>query len=89
MPTMNVSLPAELIEFVEREVATGDYGTASEVVHDGLRSLRREREAGAEKLAVLRREIGIGVDQARTRRFSARSAADIAVALRDANSGNR
>ena len=89
MPTMNVSLPAELIEFVKREVATGDYGTASEVLRDGLRSLRREREASAEKLAVLLREIGIGVDQVRTRRFSARSAADIAVALRDTNSGTR
>jgi antitoxin ParD1/3/4 len=45
MSTMNVSLPAELAEFVEREVASGEYGTASEVVRDGLRLLRRDREA--------------------------------------------
>jgi antitoxin ParD1/3/4 len=84
VPTMNVSLPTELAEFVEREVAAGEYGTASEVVRDGLRLLRRDREARAEKLAVLRREVGIGVDQARAGRLSTRSAADIAAALREA-----
>ena len=84
MPTMNVSLPTELAEFVEREVAAGEYGTASEVVRDGLRLLRRDREAREEKLAVLRREVGIGVDQARAGRLSKRSATDIATALREA-----
>ncbi len=84
MPTMNVSLPAELAEFVEREVASGEYGTASEVVRAGLRLLRRDREAREEKLAVLRREIGIGVDQARAGRLSTRSAIGIAAALREA-----
>ncbi len=84
MPTMNVSLPAELAEFVEHEVASGEYGTASEVVRDGLRLLRRDREAREEKLAVLRREVGIGVDQARAGRLSARSAIGIAAALREA-----
>jgi antitoxin ParD1/3/4 len=84
MPTMNVSLPAELTEFVEHEVAAGEYGTASEVVRDGLRLLRRQREARAEKLAVLRREVGVGTDQARAGRLSQRSALDIAVTLREA-----
>ncbi len=84
MPIMNVSLPAELTEFVEREVASGEYGTASEVVQDGLRLLRRDREARAEKFAVLRHEVGIGVDQARAGQLSARSAVGIAAALREA-----
>jgi antitoxin ParD1/3/4 len=84
MPTMNVSLPAELAEFVEREVAGGEYGTASEVVRDGLRLLRRDREVREEKLAVLRREVGIGVDRARAGRLSKRSATEIAAALREA-----
>jgi antitoxin ParD1/3/4 len=84
MSTMNVSLPAELAEFVEREVASGEYGTASEVVRDGLRLLRRAREAREEKLAVLRREVGIGVDQARAGRLSTRSAIGIEAALREA-----
>jgi len=43
MPTMNVSLPETLSEFVERELATGEYGSASEVVRDALRLLKREK----------------------------------------------
>ena len=63
MPTMNVSLPAALAEFVEKEVASGNYATASEVVRDGLRMLREERAVYQEKLAILRREIQIGLDE--------------------------
>lgn len=40
MPTMNVSLPAGF-------VASGDYGSASEVVRESLRRLRREIVRGA------------------------------------------
>ena len=83
MPTMNVSLPAELAEFVEREVASGDYGTASEVVRESLRLLRREKAVRDEKFAVLRREVGIGVEQAREGRLSKRSISDIAESLRN------
>jgi len=84
MPTMNVSLPAELTAFVEHEVAAGGYGTASEVVREGLRLLRRQSEARAEKLAILRREVAVGANQALAGRLSKRSALDIAVALREA-----
>jgi len=63
MPTMNVSLPKALAEFVEAEVASGAYSTASEVVRDGLRMLREERAVYEEKLAILRREIQIGIDE--------------------------
>lgn len=82
MPTMNVSLSAEFVEFVEDEIASGEYGTASEVVRDALRLLKRDRAAQNEKLAVLRREVGIGVDQARSGRFSKRSVTEIAASLR-------
>lgn len=70
MPTMNVSLSSEFVEFVEGEIACGDYGTASEVVRDALRLLRREKAAREEKLAILRREIGIGIADADCGRFS-------------------
>ena len=63
MPTMNVSLPKALAEFVEEAVASGQYGTASEVVRDGLRMLRQEREAHEERIAILKREVQRGVDQ--------------------------
>lgn len=82
MPTMNVSLPQELATFVEEEVASGEYGTASEVVRDALRRLLRDRAVREEKAAVLRREIGRGLDQMRAGQFSKRSVADIAAAVR-------
>jgi antitoxin ParD1/3/4 len=84
MPTMNVNVPTELAAFVEREVASGDYGTASEVVRDGLRLLRRDRAAREERIAILRREVEIGVTQARAGQLSRRSAADILAAAEQA-----
>jgi antitoxin ParD1/3/4 len=80
MATMNVSLSDEFVTFVEGEVASGDYGTASEVVRDALRLLRRERAAQEEKLMILRREVGVGVAQARSGQLSKRSVTDIAAA---------
>jgi antitoxin ParD1/3/4 len=53
-------------------------------VRDGLRLLRRDAESRAERLAVLRREIGIGVEQARNGRLSKRSALEIDAALQQA-----
>ncbi len=78
MPTMNVSLPRELAAFVEDEVASGDYSTASEVVRDALRLLRREREQYEQKMAVLRRELQVGMDDIEAGRISTRSVEDIA-----------
>jgi antitoxin ParD1/3/4 len=83
MPTMNVSLSAELAAFVEDEIASGQYGTASEVVRDGLRHLRREKAMREEKGAILRREVGRGLDQARAGEVSDRSVVDIAAAVRE------
>jgi antitoxin ParD1/3/4 len=84
----NISLSQELAAFVEDEVASGEYTTASEVVRDGPRHLVRDRELRAEKLAILRREIGHGLDQARTGKLSLRSVDEIAAALR-ANPGRK
>ncbi len=72
MPTMNVSLPAAFAEFFEKEVASGNYSTASEVVRDGLRMLREERAVFEEKLAILRREIQIGLDDVEAGRVDSR-----------------
>lgn len=77
MATMNVSLSDEFVEFVAREVASGEYATASEVVRDALRLLRRERAAREEKLAILKREVAIGLEDARVGRISTRSVMDI------------
>jgi antitoxin ParD1/3/4 len=81
MATRNVSLSKEFSDFVNREVASGEYGTASEVVRDALRLLRREKASEQEKILILQREVGIGVEQARAGKLSRRSVADIAAAL--------
>jgi antitoxin ParD1/3/4 len=44
MATMNVSLPESMRAFVERAVASGDYGTASAYVQQLIRRDRRRAE---------------------------------------------
>lgn len=81
MATMNVSLSDEFVAFVESEVASGEYTSASEVVRDGLRLLQRAKAAHNEKIRILQREVRIGVEQARSGRLSKRSVAEIAAEL--------
>lgn len=78
MPTMNVSLPPELASFVEAELAAGTYPSASEVVRDGLRLLLHEKAARAETLAILRREVAIGLAEAESGALSPLSITEIA-----------
>ena len=78
MGTMNVSLTKELHEYVEMEVAGGDFASASEVVRAGLRALRGERAEAQERLEILRREIQIGYDQMQAGLFSDKTAGQIA-----------
>ncbi len=61
--TMNVSLTPELEDFVNDKVKTGLYNSASEVVRESLRLLRRQD--GLEKLQLdeLRREIQSSIKQ--------------------------
>ncbi|MDB5526323.1 MAG: type toxin-antitoxin system ParD family antitoxin [Rhizobium sp.] len=54
---MNLSIGPKWEKFVETVVTEGRYGSASEVVREGLR-LVEEREA---KLAALRRTIGMSI----------------------------
>ena len=44
---MNVSVTAHLRAFVEAQIASGRFSTASEVVRAALRSLERELEGAA------------------------------------------
>lgn len=81
MPTMNVSLTAEMAEYVEAELKAGDYVSASEVVRDALRILRHERAVEREKLNALRREIDIGLDDVESGAFSNRTVEEIARAV--------
>ncbi len=60
---MNVSLPPTLENFVRERVQEGRYGSASEVVREGLRLLMDQEESRTERLAVLREKIQVGLDQ--------------------------
>lgn len=77
MPTMNVSLTAEMAKFVEDEIASGDYVSASEVVRDALRTLKHDKQVREGKLQLLREEVGKGLDDADNGRFSDRTVDDI------------
>lgn len=78
MATMNISLPADMADFVEREVAQGGYSSSSEVVREALRLLQHDKAQEREKLAILRREVGLGIEAATAGRFSRKSVSDIA-----------
>ena len=81
MPTMNVKLTPEMADFVSSELATGDYLSASELVRDALRSLRRDRDIESQKVELLRRKLDIGIEQAERGEFSTRSVMEIAASV--------
>jgi len=61
---MNVSLTPELEKFVTKEVDSGLYQTASEVVRAGLRRLKEERELRALRLPATQAELEAQLVQA-------------------------
>jgi antitoxin ParD1/3/4 len=61
---MNVSLTKEFENYVSQKVDSGLYQSASEVIRDGLRLMKERDELHLSKLAELRREIALGVNQA-------------------------
>ena len=77
MPTMNVSLTEEMVRFVEEEVSSGDYVSASEVVRDALRALKHDRDVEDVKLQLLREAVDIGLQEADAGKFSDRSIEEI------------
>ena len=78
MPSLNVSLCKDLIDFVEHEVALGDYTSQSEVVRDALTRLYREKELEQEQTALLRQAIGVGMDDLAQGRMATRTIDQIA-----------
>ncbi len=60
---MNISLAPEFQDFVAQKVASGRYGSESDVVHEGLRLLR-QRDTEQAQLEDLRREIALGMEEA-------------------------
>ena len=59
---MNVSLTPQLEDLVQQKVATGLYGSASEVMREALRLLEERDRVHALRLDELRNEIRQGLD---------------------------
>jgi antitoxin ParD1/3/4 len=74
---MNVSLTPEIEAFVRRKVQEGRYNNASELVRHALRRLEDEEREYEAKLAALKAEIQIGIDQLDRGEYSTRSMAEI------------
>ena len=60
---MNVSLTPELETLVHEKVQSGLYTSASEVVREALRLLNDRDSIQQQRLAELKREIAVGLDQ--------------------------
>jgi antitoxin ParD1/3/4 len=54
MPTRNINLTEHIDHFVEREVSSGRYSNASEIVREALRLLEEQEQEWEAKLQVLR-----------------------------------
>ena len=67
--TINVSLKHTLERFVNRQVATGRYQTASEVVRDALRLLDEQSRLRETKLRALRKDLQRGIDDIEAGRY--------------------
>lgn len=63
MPTRNINLTEHLDEFVERQVASGRYSNASEIVRESLRLLEEQQQERNAKLKVLRQAAKQGFDE--------------------------
>jgi antitoxin ParD1/3/4 len=61
---MNISLTKEFENYVAQKVESGMYHSASEVIRDGLRLMKERDELHQSRLAEVRKEIAIGIDQA-------------------------
>ena len=67
---MNISLTPELESFVQGKVQSGMYHSASEVVREGLRLLREQDQLRDIRLAELKAQVQIGIDQLDQRQYT-------------------
>ena len=63
MPTRNINLTEHLDHFVERQVSSGRYGNASEIVREALRLLEDQEQERHVKLKALRQAAKQGLDE--------------------------
>jgi antitoxin ParD1/3/4 len=63
MPTRNIRLTEHFNAFVERQVSSGRYSNASEIVRDALRLLEEQEQVREARLKALRQAAKQGFDQ--------------------------
>ena len=63
MPTRNINLTEHFDHFVQRQVSSGRYSNASEMVRDALRLLEEEEQERQAKLKALRQAAKQGFDE--------------------------
>jgi len=63
MPTRNINLTPHFDRFIEEEVSAGRYGSASEVVREGLRLVEARKRQEQAKLEKLRAMVQVGIEQ--------------------------
>jgi antitoxin ParD1/3/4 len=68
--TLNVSLPIELETRVREHVASGLYGSASEVIREALRLFEAYQAVQTSSLAALKSDIAKGLDDVQAGRVS-------------------
>lgn len=66
--TLNVSLPAELEARVREHVASGLYGSASEVIREALRLFEAYQTVQQSSIAALKADINKGIADAQSGR---------------------
>lgn len=62
--SLNVSLPVELENRVRERVASGMYGSASEVIREALRLFEAYQDAQSSSFAALRADLSVGLADA-------------------------
>jgi antitoxin ParD1/3/4 len=63
MSLASFALPPDLLSFVQDKVASGSYETENEVIREALRLLRERDQVREMRLAALRSDIQIGLDE--------------------------
>jgi antitoxin ParD1/3/4 len=63
MPTRNINLTEHFDRFIERQVSSGRYGNASEIVREALRLLEEQEQEREAKLKTLRQAAKQGFDE--------------------------
>ena len=69
--SLNVSLPVELENRVREHVASGMYGSASEVIREALRLFEAYQATQTSQLQALRSDIQLGLADVKVKRVGA------------------